>query len=362
MKLRIDAAAGQVAFDAKVVRQEGYLEFFVCSGYSKAHETILTTEVLPSHVHAALLALGLTAGKPARWKEDPDSETAQFLPPKGAELKMTLKWLDKDGKPRQADASDWLAVRGGRGAAKPKAWVFVGSDVLPDGRYWADIDGELVSVSNFASAVIDVPFESSSQDEFWSFEADPKAVPPPETVVQVVLEPLPGAAKAAHARATLDIDALGRFYIEGRPITAGELAPWAENFIKDHSKGQVVIRSDSRATVWDIEKARGELRLGGVRIFDEERLQGEMEILPRTQQEASESLKTWADRFAHALDLIRDPAVEAQMVIDRVGVETEQVGERLKLWQRYSADLSKLLNGYKATTQPAGAAPQTREK
>jgi len=55
----------------------GPLELLVCRGRppSKEYESIMDTQASPSDLHAALLVLGLTPGKPARTAVSPDRAT-----------------------------------------------------------------------------------------------------------------------------------------------------------------------------------------------------------------------------------------------------------------------------------------------
>ena len=347
-----DRTKRQVWFDAEVCLREGALEFLVCAWDTKKHESILHTKAKASHLHAALLMLGLTPGKPARWSGQ--DENARFLPPAGAGLKVSLAWKDKGGKPRRADAGAWLKALGTAKLEPPKQWIFVGSEVLPDGRYWAEVDGEVISLTNFASAVIDVPFRSSNVNEQREICANTKAIPPIATKVRVVLSVLPKAERAPHARALLEIDPFGRMQIDGRRITPEGLEKWAQRYIDRHEKGMVVIRAAGRALVQDVEAARLQLRLGGVREFAYQRIPPAGEILPRTAEAAKRALKEWDWKFANPHELIRDPAGEAQRVLDQVRLHLRMMQAREKLIKEYADHLRNATNRYKASTQPAG--------
>jgi len=349
--VRLDVARRRVSFDAEVCLREGVLEFFLCYGGTKAHESVLQTRAKPSHLHAALLLLGLTPGKPARWSGQ--HQGAQFLPPAGAGLKISLAWKDKQGKARQADVGDWLKGAGDRKIDPPKQWVFVGSDILPDGRYWADADGEVISLTNFASAVIDVPFKSSHANDLREFFADPAAIPPVGTKVRLVLTPVPDAEKARHARALLEIDRFGRMRIDNRPVTMEAVEAWATRFINRHEEGMVVIRSAGRSLIHDAAAAKLQLRLGGVREFDYQWLTPAGEILPRTPEAAKEAMKTWKHKFANPHDYIREPGGQARRELDRIALRLRELEARRKLIEQYAAELRKALEEYKPTTQPA---------
>jgi len=349
--VQVDLVERQVSLDAEVCLREGVLEFLLVSWQTKTHESILHTHAKPSHLHAALLMLGLRPGKPARWSGE--DESARFLPPAGAELAIDLLWKDRRGKARRSPAGAWLRGAEGRKITQPDRWIFVGSQVLPDGAYWAELDGEVISVTNFASAVIDVPFRSSNANDLRELFANTGAIPPLGTKVRVILTALPGAEKAPHARALLDIDRFGRTRIDNKTLTGEQLQKWAEKYIQRHEKGMVVIRAAGKALVHDVANARLNLRLGGVREFDVQRVPPRTEVLPRTVEQAKRSLEEWDEKFANARELIREPGQQAQRVLDQIELHLRATDARREMLKEYAAHLRKALSRYQASTQPA---------
>jgi len=352
--VRVYPAEKRIALDAEVCLREGVLEFLLVAWQSKTHESVLHTKAKASHLHAALLMLGLTPGKPARWSGE--DEHARFLPPAGAGVKLELAWKDKGGKARRVDAGAWLAGSDGRQVLRPKQWVFIGSQVLPDGKYWAELDGEIISVTNFASAVIDVPFESSNANEQREYFANAKAIPPVGTKVEVIVTVPPGGERAPDARQLVEIDGTGTVRIEGRARTAEQLQEWATKYIDRHERGMVVIRAAGRALVHDVAAARLNLRLGGVREFEVQRIPVDGELLPRTPTQAAQALKDWDDEFANAHELIHEPGGQAVRTLDRVQLRMQEMESRRKLLAEYAEKLRRSLERYKVSTQPAGGA------
>jgi hypothetical protein len=73
-------------------------------------------------------------------------------------------------------------------------WVFGGSRILKDKEtgetaYYADLTGELICVSNFAAAMLDVPMESTSSDADLLFETFTERIPPRGTPITLILTP-----------------------------------------------------------------------------------------------------------------------------------------------------------------------------
>jgi hypothetical protein len=242
----------------------------------------------------------------------------------------------------------------GKNVATVKEWIFVGSEILPNGRYWAELDGEVISVTNFASAVIDVPFRSSNSNDLRELYANTEAIPPLGTKVEVTIGAMPNAEKAPDARALLEIDKLGRMRVEDQPVTPEGLQDWAGKYIAQHERGMVVARVAGEALVNDVEVARLNLRMGGVREFQVQRLPLEGEPLPRTPEEARASLATWAQKFANYKDLIEDPGEQAVRACDQVELTLKNM-EAAKVWLKdYATQLRQAAGKYKASTQPAG--------
>src|SRR4029079_8182914 len=60
--LEVDARKKQVRVECEALRCENPLEFFLCVTGTNEYEAVLRSKVKPSHLHAALLALGLQPG------------------------------------------------------------------------------------------------------------------------------------------------------------------------------------------------------------------------------------------------------------------------------------------------------------
>ncbi|HWY87942.1 MAG TPA: YdjY domain-containing protein, partial [Gemmataceae bacterium] len=71
-----------------------------------------------------------------------------------------------------------------------------GSVMIPDPfdaakkPFYAANDGDVICVSNFDSAMLDLPIESSADNGDLSYEAYTERIPPLETPVLVILEPV----------------------------------------------------------------------------------------------------------------------------------------------------------------------------
>lgn len=145
---------------AKVGRPADLLEFVLITRIGKAHEALLLTEVQPSLLNAALLALGLEPGTNATYKEkDPPPSEEEVragvdwlivTPPSGPQVWFTVAWTDGEGHAKEAPIEDWVMdLVTGEGIEEAQ-WIYIGGRMAPPYRgeppvYIADLEGNVVS-------------------------------------------------------------------------------------------------------------------------------------------------------------------------------------------------------------------------
>jgi hypothetical protein len=160
------------------------LEFFATYP-DRGYESVVVIYVKPSVVHAGLLALGASPGKPAQFKP-------KFVVPSGTEVEIGVAWKDGEGQLQKARAQDWIRhVK----TKKPldANWVFAGSLMWQDKStgaksYLAD-RGDFISVTSLPTATLDLPIESDTALESRVFEGNTERLPPPGTAVTLTLKP-----------------------------------------------------------------------------------------------------------------------------------------------------------------------------
>jgi hypothetical protein len=182
----IDVENRQVLIDGYVSLREGYLEMFACLVGTKEHESIVAAETRAATVHAALLAVGAVEGHPVQYKPE-------FAPPAGTKIDIEVRWLDPQGQWQSARAQEWV-----RDMSTEKEmthpWVFAGSSFWTDEtngkKYYTAEQGDFICVSNFQSATLDVPIESSQANDGLLFKAFTERIPELGTRVRLVLTPV----------------------------------------------------------------------------------------------------------------------------------------------------------------------------
>ncbi|MFQ5430820.1 MAG: YdjY domain-containing protein [Phycisphaerae bacterium] len=194
--IRIDYRVPQVEVAGKVILREGELELFA---YSKApvpkeHETVLLLTARPEFIYQALGLIGLKPGRPMSY----DWETQVTTPPSGDPVDVLVSYV-ADGKHVEQPACEWMWDLGRRAPMRPTHWLFTGSRRSSDGRFTADVEGTVVTVVNFDTAVLSLPeSHSESNAELW-LSARTAVIPPVGTAVTLILRPAAHAIGAARA-------------------------------------------------------------------------------------------------------------------------------------------------------------------
>lgn len=182
----IDIQAKQVIVAGRTCLQQGGLEMFICPFFTKEHESVIAVNAKSFEVHTSLLAIGATPGSPVQWEPE-------YKPATGPVVKIDVMWKD--------NASGKIITRRGQEMVrdfKTKEpmdldWIFGGSVLETDPEtgqsYYYGDGGELVCLSNFATATMDIPIQSSDSNEDLLFEANPDAIPDLGTKVYVIFKP-----------------------------------------------------------------------------------------------------------------------------------------------------------------------------
>ena len=177
-----------------------YLELTVCSPDTREHETFVVTRARPSHIHAAMLALGLKPGHPGSFKSAGDH--IEPVDPAGDRVEVRLVYTI-NGKEVEADPLEWIVNHADQPGflAEERAWakthglpvpgwVFAGSRfVTYEGRevYDSDGTGVVIGLTTFGSELIGwsrtISPDSVIQTPEWI--ADLSKTPPADLPVRV---------------------------------------------------------------------------------------------------------------------------------------------------------------------------------
>ena len=192
--LEVQGARRRVLISAEVCLREGALELFLCRKNTKEHEAVVHAEADARDIHQALLLAEAEPGSPVKF--DP-----KYTPAKGQPIRVSVEYEEK-GKVRHVNARSWVK-NAKTGKELETDWVFAGSHLVENlldknkpKVYMAQDSGDVICVSNFETAMLDVPILSSKDDADRAFEAFTARIPEVGTKVSVILEPLPAPKKS----------------------------------------------------------------------------------------------------------------------------------------------------------------------
>jgi hypothetical protein len=177
----------QVVVSAEVCLTKGVLEQLLTRKGQKEHEAILAADVDARKVHEALVLAGAEPGEPVRF-------SPAYIPASGTRIDVEIVFNDK-GTTRTIPAQQWIRNIGSK-KELAHFWVFAGSMLVDDPsdpkapkRYMAN-EGDVINVSNFETAMLDLPIKSSKDDSELGYEAWEERIPPEGTKVAVILRPV----------------------------------------------------------------------------------------------------------------------------------------------------------------------------
>lgn len=189
--VKIDRERRTIDLDAQVIlREGGWLELLACSPGTRTHESLLVVHAKPSHVHLALVMLGLEPGTPMRWRQVGDQY--QVEPATGPTVAVTIVTTDRAGAEVETPASQWVISRQTDQALPDNTWLFTGSsfdDTTDPPTYRGDVEGSVLSLVQFGDEVLARPTQTTNQTDQGMLIPNTQAIPPVGTNVVIRLRP-----------------------------------------------------------------------------------------------------------------------------------------------------------------------------
>jgi len=203
--LRIDREQRFVEIEAEVVmRDGGWLELIACSPGTREHESILTAPVRPSHLHLALILVGLEPGRPMSWRQEGD----QFVTEPASGPLVKVEVVEIDGQPVDPfPVGRWVKDRNSDTTLEDTRFLFTGSRLheIPAGTpatregerqetdkqvYVADLEGSLISIVHFGDEVLGRQTDRTHMTDEEAWGPHTRRIPPLETPVVLRLTPV----------------------------------------------------------------------------------------------------------------------------------------------------------------------------
>jgi len=174
--VRIDWENLQVELDGQVVLREGLLELFACSPRTREHESVVRVRTRPLYVYQAMGLIGLEPGRPFTY----DEAGERWLPPAGQEVVVEVRYRTNAGL-STVNAWDWMMDPQTRQPLPQRPFLFCGSRWYGEDAYGADVDGTVVCVVDFDTALIGLPESHSADDALLWVAPNTDRIPPEGT-------------------------------------------------------------------------------------------------------------------------------------------------------------------------------------
>jgi hypothetical protein len=199
--IHLDVDHGVCAIRATVDIREDLLEYLLVNPRGAAHESAFVTDVVPSQLNVALLALGLKPGRNATWELRDPAPTPEEMragqsayavkPPQGDGLYLYAAWKS-GGETYLYRVEDLLLDRATGQTMRRHAWVYLGSRLVHpregDAKeaFAADLEGNLVNIALFeqGNTLLTAGLAECLQQTIWMTNF--WLVPPRESQVEIV--------------------------------------------------------------------------------------------------------------------------------------------------------------------------------
>lgn len=186
-----DQKSREIRFPTKVNMTGGLLEFLIVHQNGKIHESLLSTEISPTHLNLAFTLLRYPASKELYPLPNETGGTSDHYPEVPAEIKaasrvtIEVEWSD-NGKTRRVPVNEWIQHDVKSTAMPAGPWVYGGSSFY-EGKFNAETSGDIAAIFLSMQAIINYPGDDNIDDTVWV--AFPKRVPPEGTNVTVIIAP-----------------------------------------------------------------------------------------------------------------------------------------------------------------------------
>ncbi len=190
-EVTFDSRTREIRFPAAVNMTQDLLEFLIVHKNGKVHESLLKTDISPTHLNLAFNLLRYKAS-PELYPEptSPADPTARFPQvaeevKRAARLLIEVEWQEGD-RTRRVPLNEWVQHAPTGNAMPGGPWVYGGSEVI-DGRYPPEATGDIAAIYLSQSAMINYPGKDNGDDTVWF--VFPKRVPPVDSKVTVIISP-----------------------------------------------------------------------------------------------------------------------------------------------------------------------------
>ncbi len=190
-KVSFDSKTREIRFPAKVSTPNMRLEYLIVRETGKLYESLLFTDISPTHLNLAFTLLRYPASRELYAVPTKNGGPSNIFPVVPAEIKtgarvsISVEWKDQD-KLRRVPINEWIQHAVTTTAMPQGPWVYGGSEFY-EGKFLPEITGDIIAIMAARSALVNFPGqENQNGEEWWPY---PKRVPPQDTETTVIIAP-----------------------------------------------------------------------------------------------------------------------------------------------------------------------------
>lgn len=185
--VQLDNKKRSVSFPAKVNMRDGIVEYWLVNTGGKVHESILSTEAQPYHVHIAMLLIGAKGRPNLTSRERVEDKNVV-----GDTVNVWVEWTDEKGEKVKKRAEELVNDTSTKAVMTKGTWIYNGSWIF-NGAFVAQRELSIVSTILDHDALINNPRPKREDDDNWTVNT--AVLPPKDTPVTVTIELIKPYAK-----------------------------------------------------------------------------------------------------------------------------------------------------------------------
>jgi hypothetical protein len=180
-----DQKTREIRFPASINMNDGLLEFIIVHENGKIHESLLKTDISPTHLNLAFTLLRYPPSPELYRRPDAGPPAVSETTQTGARISIRVEWKDGE-KTRDIPINEWVQHTV-NGTTMPEGpWVYGGSEIQ-GGKFVPETTGDIAAIYLSNTSLINYPGKDNGDDTVWF--AYPKRVPAPDTPVTVIIAP-----------------------------------------------------------------------------------------------------------------------------------------------------------------------------
>ncbi|MHB8522333.1 MAG: YdjY domain-containing protein [Limisphaerales bacterium] len=189
--VRLDQKHKSVTFPATRNLNDGLIEYLLVTSTGKVHESLLRTDIEPSHLQVAMLLLGargapgppLTSAPPGGPVLGSTLAAAAAKPMGGAPVRIEVEW-QLGPRHKRVRIEQLVLDRKAQSPMTEGDFIFNGSRIW-NGTFIAQRDGSIISTVTDPDALFNNPRPGRDDDQNW--QIIPTELPPIGTPMQVTI-------------------------------------------------------------------------------------------------------------------------------------------------------------------------------